>query len=364
MTLPPPPDALEACVVVPARDEEALVGACIAALAAQRDVERDAVEVILVLDRCTDATATRAREAALAGGVRLHVVDAPADGVGHARRHGMDLACARLFAAGRPHGLIATTDADSEPDPDWLRMQLDAVAAGARAIGGRVELGAAERAALPPAVVARRGAEARARLARVRADAPAGVPAEHHQFSGASLALTAATYAAIGGLEPREALEDEGLERLLRRHGVAVHRLGAVRVTTSGRLGGRARRGLAVDLRRSWWQAERTYAAWVRTGLFALASGIGAHTLLNGVVPGWLAMADASMLIAFSIFCFGAAIWRHLNPGPPPPVPQLAPIPRPVLITVNVFLALVSLAALIGIWFGLPIGAVAQIPPR
>ena len=261
MTLPPPPDALEACVVVPARDEEALVGACIAALAAQRDVERDAVEVILVLDRCTDATATRAREAALAGGVRLHVVDAPADGVGHARRHGMDLACARLFAAGRPHGLIATTDADSEPDPDWLRMQLDAVAAGARAIGGRVELGAAERAALPPAVVARRGAEARARLARVRADAPAGVPAEHHQFSGASLALTAATYAAIGGLEPREALEDEGLERLLRRHGVAVHRLGAVRVTTSGRLGGRARRGLAVDLRRSWWQAERTYAA-------------------------------------------------------------------------------------------------------
>jgi len=109
MTLPPPPDALEACVVVPARDEEALVGACIAALAAQRDVERDAVEVILVLDRCTDATATRAREAALAGGVRLHVVDAPADGVGHARRHGMDLACARLFAAGRPHGLIATT---------------------------------------------------------------------------------------------------------------------------------------------------------------------------------------------------------------------------------------------------------------
>ena len=45
-------------------------------------------------------------------------------------------------------------------------------------------------------------------------------------------------------------------------------------------------------------------------------------------------------------------------------MPQLAPIPRPVLITVNVFLALVSLAALIGIWFGLPIGAVAQIPPR
>ena len=31
--------------------------------------------------------------------------------------------------------------------------------------------------------------------------------------------------------------------------------------------------------------AERTYAAWLRTGLFALASGIGARALLTGVVP-------------------------------------------------------------------------------
>ena len=105
---------------------------------------------------------------------------------------------------------------------------------------------------------------------------------------------------------------------------------------------------LAAD--RNILAAERTYAAWVRTGLFALASGIGARALLSTVVPHWLVMADASMLIAFSIFCFGAAIWRQLNPGPSPPLPQIAHIPRPVLITVNAFLALVSLAALVGIW--------------
>jgi putative membrane protein len=96
--------------------------------------------------------------------------------------------------------------------------------------------------------------------------------------------------------------------------------------------------------------AERTYAAWVRTGLFALASGIGARALLTGLLPEWLIQADASMLIAFSIFCFGAAIWRHLNPGPPPPRPAVQQIPRAVLMVVNGFLALVSLAALIGIW--------------
>src|SRR3954469_14700562 len=73
---------------------------------------------------------------------------------------------------------------------------------------------------------------------------------------------------------------------------------------------------LAAD--RTVLAAERTYAAWVRTGLFALASGIGARALLTGLMPEWLVLADASMLIAFSMFCFGAAIWRHLNPGPPP----------------------------------------------
>src|SRR5438105_14735016 len=87
---------------------------------------------------------------------------------------------------------------------------------------------------------------------------------------------------------------------------------------------------LAAD--RNILAAERTYAAWVRTGLFALASGIGARALLAGVVPGWLVLADASMLIAFSTFCFGAAIWRHLDPGPSPPLPQTRQIPSPVLI--------------------------------
>ena len=38
-------------------------------------------------------------------------------GPGPARRIGMDAACARLLALGRPDGLIACTDADSRPAP-------------------------------------------------------------------------------------------------------------------------------------------------------------------------------------------------------------------------------------------------------
>ena len=237
---------LRACVVVPARDEEDLIGACIAALAHQTGVARDAYEVILVLDRCTDATAERAIQAA--AGMTLHLIPSNGAGVGHARRTGMDLAAERL----PPDGLIATTDADSTPAPDWLATQLTAVAQGARAIGGRIDVRDAT-----PAALARREADA----ARRRAELRGAGAREHHQFSGASFAVTSATYTRVGRLEPRHALEDEGFERALRHHGIPIERLASVKVTTSGRRLGRAPRGLAVDLRRNAWLHERSYDA-------------------------------------------------------------------------------------------------------
>jgi putative membrane protein len=102
---------------------------------------------------------------------------------------------------------------------------------------------------------------------------------------------------------------------------------------------------------RTVFAAERTYAAWVRTGLVALASGIGAHSLLSNVLPGWLIGLTGSVLVLFSGFCFAAAVWRQLDPGPPPPAPDTRQLPRALLLLVNGFLVLVALASLVGIWF-------------
>ncbi|SKA20920.1 YidH family protein [Consotaella salsifontis] len=107
---------------------------------------------------------------------------------------------------------------------------------------------------------------------------------------------------------------------------------------------------LAAD--RTVFAAERTYAAWVRTGLAAMASGIGAKTLLKGVVPEWMIVLTGSVLVLFSAFCFGAAVFRQLYPGAPPPSPDTKPIPRWLLLSVNGFLIVVALAALLGVWFG------------
>lgn len=104
---------------------------------------------------------------------------------------------------------------------------------------------------------------------------------------------------------------------------------------------------LAAD--RTVLAAERTYAAWVRTGLTALASGVGARALLEDVVPLWLALATASLLILFSGFCFIAAVWREMIKIAPPR-PDTVRLPEWLLLSVNGFLALVSLAALAGIW--------------
>lgn len=259
--LPPPDPALKVSVVVPAHNEEELVGSCLTALAEQSGISTEEYEVLLVLDRCTDGTEKRALEvAAEYPDLRLRLIDGPGRGAGYARRAGMDEACARLLSLDRPDGLIASTDADTVVASDWLPVQLQAAARGARAIGGRIEL--REDTGLPHSVSGWRSEQERLRQRELlSAPGDGTMQTEHWQFSGASLALTAATYGEIGGIEPRAALEDEYLERTLTMRGIPIERPLSVRVATSARTVGRARRGLARDLALASWVHNNTYDA-------------------------------------------------------------------------------------------------------
>jgi glucosyl-3-phosphoglycerate synthase len=261
--LPTPDPELLAVVVVPARDEAARIGACLLGLARQQKVTPEQFETIVVLDGCVDETAeVVAQIAAREPTLRVHTVAFDTSrGVGRARGHGMDLACARLLSVGRGDGLIASTDADSIVAGDWLSTQLELVRTGARAIGGHIELHHEEREMLATRALRERERGGSERMQAVLRDTPREALAEHHQFSGASLALTAETYTLCGGLPVRAALEDEALERELRVRGVLIHRSRGVRVSTSARTVGRAPRGLAADLARSDWRARRSYRA-------------------------------------------------------------------------------------------------------
>ena len=147
---------------------------------------------------------------------------------------------------------------------------------------------------------------------------------------------------------PTEATPDRHTEVAANRTAEAAERTKetAVRTTVAAQ-----RTEASVD-RRTELAAERTYAAWVRTGLMSLAAGVGAKKTLGGVLPEWVVVLTGSVLVAFAAFCFAAAVWRELYPGTPPPRPDVRRLPRALLFALNGFLALVALAALLGVWFG------------
>ncbi len=105
---------------------------------------------------------------------------------------------------------------------------------------------------------------------------------------------------------------------------------------------------LAAD--RTVLAAERTYAAWMRTGLASMASAVGAVKLLEGVVADWIAGLASLVLALFAGFAFIAAVWREMNPDSLAPNPDVRKLPGWVMIGFSAFMAVVSLAVVIGLW--------------
>jgi hypothetical protein len=255
-----------ASVVIPARDEEGAIEGTLRALGEQRDLggeplAPDTYEVILLANNCRDDTAAVARSwAERNAAFALHVVelDLPPGTahVGTARRIAMNEASRRLFSLDRPRGIIATTDADTLVAPTWIAETRREVALGAEAVGGRILVAARERRAMALRVRNRFlrnvGYHALANEVLARIDPrPADPWPWHEQFFGASLAITARAYRAVGGLPALPSGEDAALAEALRRANIEIRHSPAVRVHTSGRLDGRAPAGLAALLA-SW----------------------------------------------------------------------------------------------------------------
>ncbi|AMV08597.1 glycosyltransferase [Xanthomonas citri] len=101
-------------VIIPAHNEAECMAACLASvfLAASHPELREPVEVIVAVDRCTDATA------ALAQALGARVIDVPVPGgVGIARA----AAASKAIVLGADW--LAVTDADSRVPADWLVEQ-------------------------------------------------------------------------------------------------------------------------------------------------------------------------------------------------------------------------------------------------
>jgi 1,2-diacylglycerol 3-beta-glucosyltransferase len=111
----PPPvsrshySGLRLAVVIPAHDEELLVGRCVHSLFAQ-DYPADQFRVVVIADNSSDATAS----IATASGAEVMVRDQPdACGKGYALKWATD----RLLAEAEPPDAVVIVDADSVADP-------------------------------------------------------------------------------------------------------------------------------------------------------------------------------------------------------------------------------------------------------
>ena len=246
----PPP----VVIAIPVKNEEERIGLCLQALAGQEGFDMASAGVVLLLNNCTDATmdAVRALQLALPFMLQVHRVDLPPAfaNAGWARKLAMDAAAAWVA----DDGLILTTDADTMAHEDWVAANLKEIAAGHDAVAGYVMADPMEVMQLPAAVLERGGLEWEYQQLAAELDARADPEPHdpwprHSQNCGASAAVTARAYRAIGGLPPRPVGEDRALFEMIRRIDGRVRHSLEVQVVTSARQDGRAFGGLADEIR-------------------------------------------------------------------------------------------------------------------
>lgn len=206
-------------VVIPIHDEEALLGACLQAVtqaAADPLLDSEPVEIVVVLDACTD------RSAAVAVRHKAQIVSLNARCVGAARALGAS------FALDYGARWIAFTDADTIVPANWLSSQLDLYADAAC---GQVCID--DWSGHPPAV---------------RELYLKNYSMQTRHVHGANLAMSAAAYRAAGGFPAVKVGEDSALISSVVARRADVRWAGLPCVVTSARWQTNIEGGFAANL--------------------------------------------------------------------------------------------------------------------
>lgn len=222
-------------VVVPARDEQELIGGCLDSIADAAARLAAAPRpclciVVVVLDGCTDGTAE-----VVAARPWAHVVAVDLGLVGAVRRRGVDMGLSLLPsspagpAAGAERVWLAHTDADSRVPPEWLTRQLTVSDTGVDLVLGSVEP--------DPGDLTLRVHE--------RWHAEHGLHEGHPAVHGANLGVRGSAYEQAGGFASLAADEDVDLASRVRRAGGRCLSTDLTRVRTSGRASSRVVGGFA-----------------------------------------------------------------------------------------------------------------------
>lgn len=208
-------------VIVPAHNEETSIARCVDSLlvaAAHPGLAMEPVEIIVVLDSCSDGTERALRD------YPVHRLLVEHRNVGKSRAAGADLA----IAGGARW--LAATDADTRVPSTWL---VDQLAFGTDAVCGTV---AVDDWSLHPAPV------------RARYDSLYTPSDGHRHIHGANLGVSAHAYQRVGGFKPLAAHEDIRLISDLQACGASITWTAKNCVTTSARPDCRCSEGFGAYL--------------------------------------------------------------------------------------------------------------------
>lgn len=233
----------EVAIGLPVRNEVRRLPRLLTALAEQHGSQP--FRLCIFFDNCTDGSpdlvAGLASQLPFAIDSERCAVGGPPN-AGAARRRALALASAYR---GSHAAALLTTDADSEPAPDWIAANLIALEK-ADVIAGRIFRKAGEAADMQHRVASYYD---RLHVLRRRIDPVPWEDAEsHHWTSGASLAFRAGVYRQVGGFPPIPNGEDAAFADVATRAGFRVRRDPSVIVRTSSRRKGRAEEGFAATL--------------------------------------------------------------------------------------------------------------------
>ena len=220
-------------VLIPARNEEALLPACIhSVLRACRALPGNVTfEVVIAVDSSTDRTLAIGKKL-LSGSGR--VITTNAASVGEARSCAAKRAL-EGYAGNAAHCWLANTDADCRVPENWLVQQLLLAQAGAEAIAGIVDVDD----------FSEHECEVERLFRETYLIRPDGT---HPHVHGANIGVRADTYLRAGGWSSHATGEDHDLWSRIPSSGGVKLSVAKLKVVTSGRRVGRAPAGFAAAL--------------------------------------------------------------------------------------------------------------------
>lgn len=274
---------LKACIILPAKDEAVTITHTLTSLKNQvyfdgGKLDYSIYEVLLLVNNCTDNTYLLAKEFALQNPeFNLHIasinIPAPNANIGYVRKILMEEACHRLSVYNSANGIIVSTDSDTIADKYWLGHIMNEIVDGYDAVGGRILTNKKNDAAR---IYYLRDISYRLLLATATSiieNNKKNIINRHHQYFGASMAITCDTYKRCGRLPDVTHLEDMALLNSLIKIDAKICYSSLAKVYTSTRTEGRVEIGFSEQLKK-WEELKNNntlqFVESVRAGLMKL----------------------------------------------------------------------------------------------